>query len=241
MLITIAGMIGTGKTSLSSILAESLGTKAFFEPVTDNPVLPEYYKNPKENAFLLQIYFLGKRFDAIKEAMQTNNAIVDRSIYEDALFTKQNYLDGNISQVAMDVYNNLLKSMMSEMGALPKKSPDLMIYIKNDFDTIKSRIKKRGREFEQSDELDEYYKKLLSLYDEFEQDYDASPILTIDGSEYDFVDNIADREAVLNIIYESLLNTKVINSHEYKQLVKTINHTIDQTTYNLRLADAIAR
>ena len=131
--------------------------------------------------------------------------------------------------------------MMSEMGALPKKSPYLMMYIKDDFDTIKSRIKKRGREFEQSDELDEYYKKLLSLYDEFEQDYDASPILTIDGSEYDFVDSIADREAVLNIIYESLLNTRVINSHEYKQLVKTINHTIDQTTYNLRLADAIAR
>ena len=90
MVIITAGMIGVGKTTLTGILADHLNTKAFFEPVGDNPVLPLYYKDPKQYGFLLQIFFLNKRFAMIKKALSDDNNVLDRSIYEDALFTKEN-------------------------------------------------------------------------------------------------------------------------------------------------------
>ena len=69
MVIITAGMIGVGKTTLTGKIAEHLHRKAFFEPVGENPVLPLYYKNPKQYGFLLQIYFLNKRFSMIKHPL----------------------------------------------------------------------------------------------------------------------------------------------------------------------------
>ena len=98
MLITASGVIGCGKSSLTKILSEDLGSKAFYEPVKDNPVLPLFYEGNKRveeglaktnpYAFLLQIYFLNMRFKSIKEAMQEDNNVLDRSIYEDSIFMK---------------------------------------------------------------------------------------------------------------------------------------------------------
>jgi Deoxynucleoside kinases len=86
MMIVLSGAIGAGKSSLATILSEHLGTEAFYEQVDNNPVLPLFYKDPKKYAFLLQIYFLNKRFDSIKKAMVQDNNVLDRSIYEDSLF-----------------------------------------------------------------------------------------------------------------------------------------------------------
>ncbi|EEI23403.1 hypothetical protein C5L34_001617 [Lentilactobacillus hilgardii] len=146
MVIITAGMIGVGKTTLTGKIAAHLGTKAFFEPVGDNPVLPLYYSNPKQYGFLLQIYFLNKRFSMIKKALSDDNNVLDRSIYEDALFTRENNADGNISDTELSVYLKLLDNMMTELNQLPKKAPDLLVYADSDFDTIKYRIKKRGRD-----------------------------------------------------------------------------------------------
>ena len=141
MVIITAGMIGVGKTTLTAKIADHLHTKAFFEPVGENPVLPLYYKDPKQYGFLLQIYFLNKRFSMIKQALSDDNNVLDRSIYEDALFTKENNAEGNISDTELDVYLKLLDNMMSDLNKLPKKAPDLMVYSETSFETFSTESK----------------------------------------------------------------------------------------------------
>mgnify|MGYP003365128769 FL=1 len=206
MVIITAGMIGVGKTTLTAKIADHLHTKAFFEPVGENPVLPLYYKDPKQYGFLLQIYFLNKRFSMIKQALSDDNNVLDRSIYEDALFTKENNAEGNISDTELDVYLKLLDNMMSDLNKLPKKAPDLMVYSETSFETILYRIKKRGRDYEQIDnnpELKDYYYKMWSAYQYWYQEYDASPKMKIDLDKYDLEDpqNVA---TVLGMIDERL-------------------------------------
>ena len=191
MVIITAGMIGVGKTTLTAKIADHLHTKAFFEPVGENPVLPLYYKDPKQYGFLLQIYFLNKRFSMIKQALSDDNNVLDRSIYEDALFTKENNAEGNISDTELDVYLKLLDNMMSDLKKLPKKAPDLMVYSETSFETILYRIKKRGRDYEQIDnnpEHKDYYYKMWSAYQDWYQEYDASPKMKIDLDKYDLED-----------------------------------------------------
>lgn len=206
MVIITAGMIGVGKTTLTGMIADHLGTKAYFEPVGENPVLPLYYKNPKQYGFLLQIYFLNKRFAMIKKALSDDNNVLDRSIYEDALFTRENNAEGNISDTELEVYLKLLDNMMADLNRLPKKAPDLMVYSETEFDTILYRIKKRGRDYEQIDqkpELKDYYYKMWSAYKKWYEEYDASPKMKIDLDKYNLEnpDNVA---AVLTMIDEHL-------------------------------------
>lgn len=213
MIIT-AGMIGVGKTTLTKLISEHLGTKPFYEPVTDNPVLPLYYSNPKQYGFLLQIYFLNRRFSMIKKALSDDNNVLDRSIYEDALFTEQNHLDGNISDQEMDVYNELINNMMSELQQLRKKAPDLMVYSDTDFDTILYRIKKRARPYEQFDSnpgLKDYYYKMWSAYKKWYQDYDKSPKMKIDLQKYD-LENKENQKIVLEMIDEKLKTIRKVNA-----------------------------
>ncbi|MBM6753909.1 MULTISPECIES: deoxynucleoside kinase [Lactobacillaceae] len=206
MVIITAGMIGVGKTTLTGKIAKHLNTKAFFEPVGENPVLPLYYKNPKQYGFLLQIYFLNKRFSMIKQALSNDNNVLDRSIYEDALFTKENNAEGNISDTELQVYLQLLDNMMQELTRLPKKAPDLMVYSETTFETILYRIKKRGRDYEQIDnnpELKDYYYKMWSAYKDWYQDYDASPKMKIDLDQYN-LDDPKNVEIVLGMIDDKL-------------------------------------
>ena len=206
MVIITAGMIGVGKTTLTGLIAEHFGTEAFYEPVGDNPVLPLFYKDPKQYAFLLQIYFLNKRFGMIKSALADDNNVLDRSIYEDALFTKENNKEGNISDTELDVYMTLLDNMMQELQKLPKKAPDLMVYAETDFETILYRIRKRGRDYEQFDnnqELRDYYFKMWSAYKNWFDEYDVSPKLKIDLQKYD-LEKTENQQAVLTIIEQEL-------------------------------------
>ncbi|GEA94916.1 Deoxyguanosine kinase [Weissella viridescens] len=191
MVIITAGMIGVGKTTLTDLIAKHLGTEAFFEPVGDNPVLPLYYADPKQYGFLLQIYFLNKRFAMIKRALADDNNVLDRSIYEDALFTQENHREGNISDAELDVYMQLLDNMMAELQTMRKSRPDLMVFANADFDTILYRIKKRGRDYEQFEdnaELRDYYYKMWSAYQDWYEAYDASPKMMVDLQKYNLED-----------------------------------------------------
>ena len=206
MVIITAGMIGVGKTTLTGLIAEHFGTKAFYEPVGDNPVLPLYYSDPKQYGFLLQIYFLNRRFDMIKKALADDNNVLDRSIYEDALFTSENHKDGNITDAEMSVYTQLLNNMMSELQKLPKKAPDLLVYAETDFETILYRIKKRGRDYEQFDDNDalrQYYFRMWSAYRDWFDAYDASPKIKIDLQTFDLEQN-KNQEVILDQIDQAL-------------------------------------
>lgn len=203
-MIVLAGMIGAGKTTYTQALAEHYGTQPFYEEVDDNPVLDKFYDDPKRWAFSLQIYFLNKRFESIKKALSDDNNVLDRSIYEDALFTYVNVLQGNISELNFEIYTDLLNNMMQELKELPKKAPDLLIYLDGSFETILEHIKKRGREFEQWDndpELLEYYKLLFSKYKGWYEAYDKSPKMCINVDEYDILEQ---PDEVFTLIDEKL-------------------------------------
>lgn len=207
----MAGMIGAGKSTYTEMISRRLGTEAFFESVDYNPILDKFYDNPQKWAFSLQIYFLNTRFRSIKAALTDDNNVLDRSIYEDALFTRVNHLQGNISQEEMDIYNDLLANMMEELEGMPKKAPDLLIYLDGSFETILDHIRKRGREFEQIEddsELLAYYELLFKNYEQWYQEYDQSPKIKINIDTYDIVNNSGDEEQVMTIIEKALLDVR---------------------------------
>lgn len=201
-------MIGVGKTTYTTRLAETLGTQAFFEPVDNNPILDKYYEDPDRYGFVLQIYFLNKRFKSIKEAYLENNNILDRSIYEDALFTYINTLQGSISQEEYAIYLELLDNMMEEIESLPKKAPDLLVYLDGSFETIMENIKKRGRSYEQVDdnpELLAYYELLHRHYGEWYENYNYGPKMKINTDELD-ISHDEDWEKVFALIDQEMTN-----------------------------------
>ncbi len=208
MMIVLSGMIGAGKSSLTTILAEHLGTQAFYEQVDDNPVLPLFYADPKKYAFLLQIYFLNKRFASIKRALADDNNVLDRSIYEDSLFFHINADMGRATEQEVQVYDELLDNMMEELPyAAHKKAPDLLVHLVISYDKMLEHIKKRGRSYEQPENdssLVGYYHNLLDRYDAWYQNYNYSPKMQINCDQLDFVDNPADRQEVLAMIDEQL-------------------------------------
>ena len=206
--LVLAGTIGAGKSSLTEMLAEELKTQAFYESVDDNKVLPLFYENPQKYAFLLQIYFLNKRFDSIKRALSDNNNVLDRSIYEDSLLFHLNADLGRADETEVEVYDDLLNNMLEEIDSLSfKKRPDLLIHVKVSFDKMLERIKKRGRQFEQLEydpSLYDYYKELNSRYDTWFEDFDICPKIQIDGDKYDFVEDKQSKIHVLQQIKEKL-------------------------------------
>lgn len=186
--ITIGGMIGAGKTTITNLLAEELGFKPFYENVEDNAILPLFYTSTPEEQqlkrypFLLQLEFLNSRFSVIKEALRgSQDVIMDRSIYEDWYFARVNADLGSISEQEFMLYEKLLNNMMEELKELPKKSPDLMVYLKISFEKTLERIGKRGRDFEQDEGLYDYYHELWKNYDEWvTAHYAESDVLILD-------------------------------------------------------------
>ncbi len=213
-MIVLAGTIGAGKSSLARALGEHLGTDVFYEAVDNNPVLDLYYQDPKKYAFLLQIYFLNKRFESIKMAYREDNNVLDRSIFEDELFLTLNYKNGNVTKTELDIYKELLGNMLEELDGMPKKRPDLLVYIDVSFETMLSRISQRGRSFEQIEnqpELKAYYSQVHDEYPDWYKHYDVSPKLRIDGDRIDFVNNSADLENILAQIDEELRQLNLLN------------------------------
>ncbi|PCS01844.1 deoxyadenosine kinase [Lactococcus garvieae] len=210
--IVLAGTIGAGKSSLAKALGEHLGTEVYYEAVDNNPVLDLYYQDPTKYAFLLQIYFLNKRFESIKMAYTQENNVLDRSIFEDELFLTLNYKNGNVTKTELEIYQNLLSNMLEEMEGMPKKRPDLLVYIDVSFETMLSRIAQRGRSFEQIDdqpELKAYYHQVHEEYPAWYENYDVSPKIRINGDALDFVNNTEDLEKVLTEIDKALLKLQL--------------------------------
>lgn len=219
--IVIGGMIGAGKTSVAKLLGEELGSQVFFEEVDNNPLLELFYtadekeEQEKRYPFLLQLTFLSSRFRSIKEALYDKNNVLDRSIYEDWYFTKVNHELGRISELEFKIYEELLENMMEELDELPKKAPDLMVYLHGSFEEIVRRIGTRGRDFEQDDSLMAYYKKLWEGYDDWvDNHYDASQVLKINIDRYDVVHNEEDAKEVVDLVREALAVRDNLLVHE---------------------------
>ena len=211
MLIVVGGMIGLGKSSVAEILGNHFNSDVFYESVDDNPILPLFYSESEEEIqkkrypFLLQLYFLNTRFKSIKEALVHNNNVLDRAIYEDWYFAKKNMELGRINELEMKTYEDLLHNMLEELEELPKKAPDIMVYLKGSFETVLNRIALRGREFEIDESLKEYYHFLWKDYDAWvENYYNASEVLVIDMDTMDVVNNEEDKLKLIELVEEKL-------------------------------------
>lgn len=221
MLIVVGGMIGLGKSSVAEILGNHFNSEVFYESVDDNPILPLFYSESEEEIlknrypFLLQLYFLNTRFKSIKEALYNDNNVLDRSIYEDWYFAKKNMELGRISELEMNTYEGLLENMLEELKELPKKSPDIMVYLKGSFETVMKRINLRGREFEIDESLKEYYHFLWKDYDNWVNNhYNASEVLIIDMDTMDVVNNEADKHKFIEMVEEKLKEVRNKNDGE---------------------------
>ncbi|MDD6794046.1 MAG: deoxynucleoside kinase [Clostridiaceae bacterium] len=213
MVIVVGGMIGLGKSSVAGILGQHFNSEVFYESVDDNPILPLFYSETEEEIrknrypFLLQLYFLNTRFKSIKDALYNDKNILDRSIYEDWYFARKNMELGRISELEMQTYEGLLNNMMEELETLPKKAPDLMVYLKGSFETVLHRIKLRGRDFEIDESLKDYYEFLWKDYDNWVNNYyNASDVLVIDMDKMDVVNNEEDRKELIRMVEEKLAN-----------------------------------
>jgi deoxyadenosine/deoxycytidine kinase len=217
--IVIGGMIGLGKTSVADTLnahfqKKGIESKVFYETVDDNPILPLYYELTPEELdarripFLLQLFFLNKRFKTVKDCVgwiEPIYTIQDRSIYEDWYFALVNKNLGRISDLEFKIYEDLVENMMEELNELPKKAPDLMVYLKGSFDTVIDRIMARGRSFEINPELKEYYFEVWKGYDEWViNHYNASEVLIIDMDNTDVVKRPEDAVRVCREVEERL-------------------------------------
>lgn len=187
MHIAIAGNIGSGKTTLTKMLAKRYGWSPHFEPVDNNPYLEDYYNDMKRWSFNLQIYFLSKRFKDVVEISRSDKAIVhDRTIFEDARIFAPNLHDmGLMSDRDFQNYSELFDLMISLV-----KLPDLMIYIRASVPRLIEHIQQRGRSYEQTIRID-YLKGLNDRYEEWIRDYKGKLII-VEGDTCDFQDNPRD-------------------------------------------------
>ncbi len=191
MHIAIAGNIGSGKTTLTNLLADHYGWKPQFEPVDNNPYLEDYYADMKRWSFNLQVYFLSKRFrDVVEIARSEQDIVQDRTIFEDArIFAPNLHNMGLMSDRDFSNYSELFDLMLSLV-----QLPDLMIYIRSSIPNLVNQIQKRGRDYEQTIQIN-YLQGLNTLYEDWIAKYDGRLII-IDGDNCKFGDNADDFAAV---------------------------------------------
>ena len=195
MHIAIAGNIGSGKTTLTKMLAAHYGWTPKFESVDFNPYLSDFYEDMERWSFNLQIYFLNKRFKDVVDISKCDDVIIqDRTIYEDArIFAPNLHAMGLMSTRDFENYSDLFDLMMSLV-----KLPDLMIYIRSSIPTLVAQIQKRGREYEQTMRLD-YLEGLSKRYEDWISGYKGQLII-IDGDHCKFGDNAEDFQKVTDMI-----------------------------------------
>ena len=195
MHIAIAGNIGSGKTTLTKMLAKRFGWNPRFEPVDNNPYLDDFYADMNRWSFNLQVYFLNKRFKEVVEISKSDETIIqERTIFEDAcIFAPNLHGMGMMSDRDFANYSDLFDLMISLVDL-----PDLMIYIRSSIPTLVSHIEKRGRDFEKSIRID-YLTGLNNRYENWIKDYKGHLII-IDGDNIDFENRPQDFQTITDQI-----------------------------------------
>ena len=198
--IGLAGNIGVGKTTFTKTMSERCGWQPFYESVSDNPYLNDFYKDMKRWSFNLQIYFLHKRFEMHKIMNNLDEGTIqDRTIYEDVeIFAKNLHELGNISDRDYENYSGLFSVMVSYL-----KKPDLIVYLRASTDTLLSRIEKRGRDYEGSISP-EYLNSLNISYDQWinsEKDY---PVLIVETDDFNIFDDLHQLQEIQDMILDRI-------------------------------------
>lgn len=206
--ITIAGTVGVGKSTMTKVLAKELDFKTSFEKVDSNPYLDKFYADFERWSFHLQIYFLAERFKEQKKIFEYGGGFIqDRSIYEDTgIFAKMHYEKGTMSEVDYETYKNLFDAMVMT-PYFPH--PDLLIYLEGSLDDILSRIKLRGRPMEQQTPI-EYWTEMHQRYENWINNFNACPVLRININDYDIMENEQSIEPIIERIGYFIEQTKFL-------------------------------
>ena len=186
--IAVAGNIGSGKTTLTTMLAKHYKWKAHFEDVEHNPYLVDFYEDMHRWAFNLQIYFLNNRIKHLIDIKNGNESVIqDRTIYEDAHIFAPNLFDmGLMTKRDYENYTSFFQNLKTLV-----KPPDLLIYLKASIPTLVDQIQKRGREYEENIRLD-YLKRLNEHYTKWINNYTDGPLLVIDVNNCNFAEKEED-------------------------------------------------
>ena len=200
MHIAVAGNIGSGKTTLTRLLARHYGWEPKYEDVDVNPYLSDFYNDMQRWSFNVQIYFLNKRLKGIVEIQKSDlNVIQDRTIFEDAnIFAPNLHAMGLLSTRDFENYKSLFELMNSLV-----RPPDLLIYLKASIPTLVSQIQKRGREYESGIRVD-YLQGLNDRYQEWIDGYKDGKKLIINVDELKFEENPEDFQTVLDLIQKAI-------------------------------------
>lgn len=200
MHIAIAGNIGSGKTTLTTMLSQHYGWEARFECVSENPYLQDFYADTKRWSFNLEVFFLKERFrDALDiarlSAAQGHGVIQDRTIYEGVhVFAENDYRQGLIEHRDYETFMELFAQMQDQV-----RLPDLMVYLRSDISHLVENIQKRGRDYEQTIQI-EYLQGLNELYEEFVAAKYPGRVLTVDVNRMDYLHNPLDLRSIIERI-----------------------------------------
>ena len=194
--IAISGNIGSGKTTLTDLLAKHYKWEARFEDADDNPYLSDFYEDMQRWSFSLQVYFLNSRFNQVLDIRKSGNTVIqDRTIYEDAYIFAPNLHDmGLMPTRDFKNYRSLFKLMSSMV-----QPPDLLIYLRADVPKLVKQIQSRGRDYENTIRID-YLTRLNERYEAWVTEYDLGKLMILDVNDTDFAKNPKDMSTVIDKI-----------------------------------------
>ena len=191
--IVVEGPIGVGKTSLVNILTERFKGRRVLEVVEENPFLSSFYEDRAKYAFQTQLFFLLSRFKQQQELSQQE--LFNQVTVSDYLFAKDRiFACLTLDKNEIGLYDRVYEALGTRVA-----KPDLVIYLQARLDVLLARIKKRGREFERQFDA-AYLEELCRTYNDFFFHYEDTPLLVINTSEIDFVNNAEDLENLLSVI-----------------------------------------
>jgi len=204
--IAIAGNIGAGKTTLTTLLSRRLGWEPFLEGVADNPYLADFYESMEKWSFHSQVFFLARRLRHHRELLDRPNSVIqDRTVYEDAeIFAQNLFLRGAMQPRDFNTYRDLYEAVTA---ILPP--PDLVIYLRASLPTLIERIQHRDRSYERQIGAD-YVAQLNTLYEAWFQSFTLCPVLTVPADRLDFVANGDHLSMISERIMERLQGKEVV-------------------------------
>ena len=206
--ITIAGTVGVGKSTMTTKLAENLQFRTSFEKVDSNPYLDKFYNDFEKWSFHLQIYFLAERFKEQKRMFEYGGGFIqDRSIYEDTgIFAKMHFEKGTMSPVDYETYTSLFEAMVMT-PYFPH--PDLLIYLEGSLDDIVDRIQVRGRPMEQ-ETPSAYWEEMHNRYENWINSFNACPVMRLNINDYDLVKDPTSIDQILERIGSFIHQTTLL-------------------------------
>ena len=202
--IAVEGVIGVGKTSLCTIIGEQFSAKIVLEKFEENPFLEDFYKDKERFAFQTQLYFLLSRYRQHQEMMQVE--LFHKLLASDYMFVKDKiFANVNLSDKELTLYNSVVTLLERDIP-----NPDLVIYLQSSTDKLMANIKERGRYYEDLITT-EYIQELNDAYNDFFLRYDRSPLLIVNSTDIDFVNNQEDRDNLMEKIRQPVSGTRYYN------------------------------